>query len=122
MKILLLTFLVLLSISYSNAQVRVDGVDVNQLDEVKYVSIIGYNKSLFGQKIVITIDYGQKYSFMKAQTIEGHFKNGKERSMEFNSMIDALNFMEANGWEYVNNTEYTNGNSNVSHYLLKRSD
>jgi len=110
--------LIMLAFSLNGmSQVMVNGVDVNKQD-VEYCKLIGYNKSLFGNKIIITIDYGQKMKFTQAQTITG--KNGK--AIVFNSVIGALNFMQKNGWEYVNNYAIAMGQSNVYHYLLKRKD
>ena len=99
----------------AQAQIFVEEVDINSLD-LSYVQIVGFNKAIFQQKIIVTVDYGQKTSFLESQLI----KDAEGKQMIFNSMIDALNFMEANGWEYINNTEYTLGNAHVSHFLLKK--
>ena len=116
MKNLILIFSLILMSPLVHSQVSVEGVDINELEAVKYVQMLGYNKSLFGQKIIVTIDYGQKFNAFKSQLI----KDKNDNNLVFNSMVDALNFMEENGWEYVNNTEYSTGSSNVSHFLLKR--
>ncbi len=39
----------------------------------------------------------------------------------FNSMIDALNFMTKNGFEFVDAYAITVDNQNVYHYLLKNN-
>ena len=96
--------------------VTINGIDINKLDNVKYCQIVGYNVSLFGKKIVITVDYGQKMKFGQPQQIAG--QDGDYKT--FNSMIHALNFMEENGWQYVNSYSITLSNSQVYHYLLKR--
>jgi hypothetical protein len=36
-------------------------------------------------------------------------------------MVDALNFMSANGYEFVDSYAITVSNRNVYHYLLKKS-
>ena len=105
----------MLTSTVSFGQVTVEGVDINKLD-IKYCELIGFNKSLFGKKIIVTVDYGQKFSLFKSQLIKG--PDGKP--VVFNSMIDALNFMEKNGWEYVNNFAISSGNGSVYHYLLRR--
>lgn len=114
MKKLLTVLMIAFSLN-AMSQVIVNGVDVNK-EEIEYCKIIGYNKSLFGTKIIITIDYGQKMKITKPQTITG--ENGKAKV--FHSVIGALNFMQKNGWEYVNNYAITMGQNNVYHYLLKR--
>ncbi len=100
------------------AQVKVEGVDINELGNVKYVEIVGVQKFL-SNKLTIAIDYGQKFSWGTDQRIER--EDGKP--IIFNSMVEALNFMNVNGWEFVNNYIVTIGNSqNVYHYLLKRKE
>ena len=60
----------MLTITVSSAQVIVEGTDINELD-INYCELIGYNKSVFGLKIIITVDYGQKFSPFKSQLIKG---------------------------------------------------
>ncbi|MFK7947364.1 MAG: hypothetical protein AB8G11_07240 [Saprospiraceae bacterium] len=98
------------------SQVNVDGIDINEKADLEYVQIVGSAK-LNGQ-VIIVIDYGQKRKFFKPSVI----KNSEGKTQTFNSMIAALNFMSSNGWEYVNSYAVTVGNSNVYHYLLKRSE
>jgi hypothetical protein len=114
--ILLILILSFLSVNASS-QIFVgeERVDINSLD-IEYCQIVGYNKSLLGQKIIVTVDYGQKFKFFNRQRIED--KDGK--ALVFNSMIDALNFMLKNGWEYEHNYAVSIGVSNVYHYLLKK--
>jgi hypothetical protein len=114
--ILLLLTLSFLSVTASS-QIIVgeEKVDINSLD-IEYCQIVGYNKSLLGQKIIVTVDYGQKFNWFKRQHIED--KDGK--ALVFNSMIDALNFMLKNGWEYEHNYAVSTGSSNIYHYLLKK--
>ena len=109
----------LLAGSYgASAQVMVDGVDINKQEGVKYVQLLGTAKFM-STKITVNINYGQEVkAFSGSQKIDG--PDGKTHV--FNSMVDALNFMEDNGWEYVNSYAITVGNQNVYHYLLKRKE
>lgn len=98
----------------AQSQVMVDGTNINDLD-VKYIELIGRAKLLSLTKIKIYVDYGQDFSW-KAQTI----KNTDGTNTAFNSMVDALNFMDANGWEYVNNY-LVNSNEELTYkYLLRK--
>jgi hypothetical protein len=107
--------LFLVSVTYSFSQVYVEEVNINELD-INYCELVGFNKYLLG-KVNITIDYGQEYKFSKHQLIKG--PSGKP--VEFQSMVEALNFMDKNGWEYVDNKVLTNSNDDaLSKYLLKR--
>jgi len=116
-RIALLAVMFAASITFSFSQVSVEGVDINSLD-IKYCQLLGYNKSLIGQKIIVVVDYGQKFKPFQSQVIKGP----DDKPIVFNTMIDALNFMDANGWEYVNNYAVSVGNSQVYHYLLKRKE
>lgn len=110
-----LIVVILTAITINGYSQIVNDVKIKDLD-IKYCKIVGYNKSLLGQKIVVTVDYGQKYNWIKPQVIKDH--NGK--ALVFNSMIEALNYMDGNGWEYVNNFVVTTGQTNIYHYLLRK--
>lgn len=99
----------------------IDNVNINSLD-IKYCSLAGFDLGLFRSNIIIFVDYGQFLSNPQDVSI----KNSKGKIMKFNSMIEALNFMEKNGWEYVSqsvNTGLTSlfgKNGALYKYLLKR--
>ena len=114
-KLLIVAAFFMFMTSMSFGQVTVEGININKLD-ISYCKLSGYNKGIFANKIVITVDYGQKFKWWKTQRIVG--PNGKD--MVFHTMIDALNFMEKNGWEYVNNYVISIGNDLVYQYLLKK--
>lgn len=98
----------------ASAQVEVDGTNINDLD-IQYVELVGQAKLLSLTKIKVFVDYGQEFSW-KAQTI----KNAEGKSAAFNSMIDALNFMDANGWEYVSNYLINNNGEMTYKFLLRK--
>lgn len=115
-KILLALSLGLFSLS-GNAQVIVDGVDINKMDELQYVELVGQTRFINLTKIKVFVDYGQDFSW-RQQTIED--KSGERSS--FNSMVDALNFMYDNGWEFVSNYHIDNDGSLTYHYILQRQE
>ncbi len=111
MKKVLLVLAVVFFSKVSHSQVFVGDVNINDLD-VKYVQIIGYNTSLFGKKMEVVVDYGQK----KLREI----KDEKGKTIKFNSMTHALNFMSENGWKYLNYMEVVSGRKVKALYLLER--
>ncbi|MEY3238476.1 MAG: hypothetical protein RI883_2577 [Bacteroidota bacterium] len=114
-KMFLIAGITLLSLG-AKAQVTVDGTDLNNLD-IKYIEMVGQSKIL-SMSIKIAIDYGQDFSW-KAQTV----KSADGKTAAFNSIVDALNFLDANGWEYVNNYVIQSTSGEVTHrYLLKKKD
>lgn len=89
-------------------------------DSVKYCEIVGIGTF---KNVYVTIDIGQKLrtTFFGLAKVSDFLvdKNGQLKT--FNSMIDALNFMVQNGWEFVTCYAITeSSNENVYHYLLKR--
>jgi len=85
--------------------------------QVKYVycEIIG-TSNLLGTKVTIAIDYGESVKFGEDKRL----RDDQGKVQKFNSMIDALNYMGDQGWEFVQAYVVThNSNTNVYHYLLK---
>lgn len=85
-----------------------------------YCEIIGTDNSV--NNITIDIDFGQKKNFWSlhrnSQPID---QNGEV--IKFNSMIDALNYMQKLGWEFTQ--AYVSvldglSKTNVFHYILKK--
>ena len=126
--IFLFVSLLTLTVSAQNADsdysLVVADVDIMKLEDVEYIELVGQQK-LMSFQVNVFVDYGQKAQlFGKVQTIrddsKGTFANGTGMNKDFKSMIDALNFFNSRGWEYVNQYVVTSANSNVYHILLKR--
>lgn len=96
------------------AQVFVGDVDINKLD-IEYCEIVGQRKFL-SSKVKVTVDYGQKRGDVSKSKIKD--ANGKTKS--FLGIIDALNFMNKNGWEWADSFIVTHKEKLVYHYLLKK--
>ena len=129
MRKLLLSFVLLFSViataqdAESNYSIIVVDTDIMQIEGLQYIELLGAAK--LNGDIIISLDYGQKTKlFGKAQTIrdesKGSFQNGTAKNMTFNTTIDALNWFDARGWNYVNQYSVTIGNSNVYHILLEK--
>lgn len=82
--------------------------------QTKYCLLLATGK-LFTNDVDIRIDYGQDATFFEDTKIRD--ENG--RIIKFNSVMDALNYMDSLGWEFINAYDATIGNQNVYHYLLK---
>lgn len=81
-----------------------------------YAQIMGVQKFL-STKVNITVDFGQARGFFTDTRLRDE-KTGQLQT--FNSMVDALNFMAQDGWEFVQAYTITVGQQNVYHYLLRR--
>ncbi|SER27095.1 hypothetical protein [Neolewinella agarilytica] len=81
------------------SQVVVDGVNINNLEQVSMVRMIAQERFL-SSRVTIFIDYGQSVQGGSRQRMEViNPQDGKR--MKFNSVMHAVNFLISNGWEYV---------------------
>lgn len=117
MKKKLILFLVLLTISLGTGYSQsVNGKPLSKID-VEYVQIVGIAKA-FSTKLSVRIDFGQESkSFSSKQT---QIRDRKGKAKIFNSMIDALNFMNKNGYDFVQAYTATFNNQNEHYYLLRK--
>jgi hypothetical protein len=81
-----------------------------------YAEIVGTAKFM-STKVTIEVSFGQKVKTFADNRLKDP-KTGKP--MVFNSMIDAMNFMGKQGWEFVQAFAITESNAHVYHYLLKK--
>ena len=114
----LLFVLVLAFIGQQVFSQTVNDVPIKDID-VAYVQIVGYSK-LMSTKLNISIDFGQATNIWTkgAKTV---VKDENGKMMKFNSMIDALNFMNDNGYKFETAYAFAIGNQNVYHFLLKKA-
>ncbi|MCP9235129.1 hypothetical protein [Lewinella sp. JB7] len=91
--------LVIGSFTASYAQVVVDGVNINNLEEVQMVRMIAQERFL-SSKVTIFIDYGQSINGGSRNRMEVIDPSSGDR-IKFNSVMHAVNYLIANGWAYV---------------------
>ncbi|WP_199879910.1 hypothetical protein [Arundinibacter roseus] len=103
------------SITGATAQ-TVNDVPISEIN-VEYIQIVGTSR-LFSNKATIEIDFGQRNKALVLKDTQ--VRDSDNKLVEFNSMIDALNFMSANGYEFVQAFAITVNNQNVYHYLMKK--
>lgn len=81
-----------------------------------YCEIVGYQK-LLSNKVTIRIDMGDK---MKAFASNRLVDQNTGKPKVFNTMIDALNYMGKQGWEFVQAYNVPVGDVNYYHYVMKK--
>ncbi len=113
----LVLFAVALSLGFLVSGQTVNDIPIADID-VEYVQIVGTSK-LMSNKVTIEIDFGQENTVWSNKDTQ--VKNKDEEVMVFNSMIDALNFMSKNGYDFVTAYAVSIGNQRVYHYLLKKA-
>jgi hypothetical protein len=101
-------------------------IDTAATSEYTYSEIVGTEK-LLSKKVTVEIDFGQKTTLNFFGTTKGlkYIDPATGKPVVFNSMVDAMNFMGKNGWEFIQAFAVTEGSGglaqNVYHFLLKRN-
>lgn len=114
MKQIIVAFALIMCAQFASAQ---ESTELNKNEAKEEYCMIMARQKLFSTKVTIDVDFGQEWSFWsnKRKLVD---ENGKKIS--FNSVIDALNYMSSQGWEFVNAYSLTAGEQNVLHYVMKR--
>ena len=99
------------SSSMFSQSVYVNETDINKLD-IKYCEL-RVGQPLNPTKVKIFVDYGQAFS-IKRQNIMTQDK----KVVKFNSPMHALNFMDQNGWSYVEQVAVQTGETTTYKYLM----
>lgn len=116
MKKIYQTSIFIFSLTIQGFSQTVNDVPLNEID-AEYIEItVGIEKA-FSTQVTIDINFGQKFKFFPSDKHTAlRDKNGKR--MEFNSMIDALNFMYDYGYEFVQ--VYTVGDTVSRHFIMNK--
>lgn len=114
MKQILLPALLISSLP-SFGQLLVGDVNINLIKEV-YVCEVVIREKLMSKDIDVTFEYGQP---RKADRYI--IDRAKKKNKEFETIAEVINYMEKEGWEYVNSyTYYAQKESPMYRYYFKR--
>lgn len=116
--VLLLGFVCTTMFAQENeGQAKQDGNNLQFIEHKKFIycELLGRGK-LLSSKVNVDIDFGQSVSFWVP---DRRYKDENGKPVNFNSMVDAMNFMGTLGWEFVQAYVVTESNQNVYHWLLK---
>lgn len=87
-----------------------------------YCEIVGRATFSFTGKIKIEVDFGQENKVFEGINNDVLKDPATGKPKKFNSMIDALNFMAADGWIFVNAYNVPGANSeNEYHYVMRKT-
>lgn len=114
MKKIILILAASLTILTARSQVIAGDVNVNDLDiTLCELQVIRKAMSMSG-KVTIAVDYGQEPGkFIGVTDTAG-------KLITFNGIIEALNYMEKNGWQYLNNYESSENSNMITHFLFRK--
>ena len=116
MKKTIVTIILLLGFTNLYSQ-TVNNIPLKDID-VEYVQIVG-NSRILSNKVKIEIDFGQENKYFSSDK-DTRIKDENGKDMVFNSMIDALNFMTKNGYEFVQANAYAVERQSIYHFLLRK--
>lgn len=77
----------------------------------EYCELLGEGK-IFSMRVKVSVDFGT--------TVRQKLKDTEGKVIKFNSMIDAMNYMSEDGWEFHQAYVVTHGSQNVYHWLMRR--
>lgn len=113
--------IVLAGITLGLAALLTAGVAFAKSEEVKrteeYCMVVA-TSNLLGTKVSISVDKGQEVKLFRNT---GAVKDDEGKLKKFNTVVDALNYMNEDGWEFVDAYSVAVGQQNVYHYMMKRA-
>lgn len=97
-----------------------DTIETEKVAEYKNEKVyVTTNESMYEGKTVNS-DAKGKFIWKKIE-VSGGGTEKKLKSKTFNSMVDGMNYMGQNGWEFVQAYVVTTGSQNVYRWLLKKN-
>lgn len=67
-------------------------------------------------RYVVSIDFGQQQKFISLNLL----RDAAGKAIEFNSAMDALNWLNAQGWELASTFVLVDKGDSVAYYVLRR--
>jgi hypothetical protein len=87
---------------------------------VEYIQIVGTPKGGLSNKQRIVLDFGTSNKLISSEQVRT-IRDSSGKTVVFDSMIDALNFMTSNGYDFVQAyTTSLSNNQHAYHYLLRK--
>ena len=83
-----------------------------------FCELLGHGK-IFSTKVKVTVDFGQETNIWR-QYMDHYLVDENGDKIQFNSMVDAMNYMGGLGWEFEQAYVITIEGQNVYHWLLSK--
>jgi hypothetical protein len=121
-----LLFCVLLLVFNCKTKAQIENNIVNKMDSIKYQGqteqycLLVCTGKMFSTKINVDIDFGQTTSFF-SQAKQRQITDETGNIKKFDSVIDALHFLNARGWIFVAAYPMSSSQGQCYHYLMKRA-
>jgi hypothetical protein len=114
----ILLFIGLVQIQAAYAQIIVDGQNLYEID-TKYAEII-ISRRVMTQEMQVMIDYGQYIDYHRE--FQQRIETPKGENIQFRSVVQILNLMDYNGWEFLQTCPAHTNNFERLHYLFRRKE
>ncbi|WP_022822071.1 hypothetical protein [Hymenobacter norwichensis] len=112
-KILVASALALGTLSATYAQTP-EGIPATNKRTEEYCQLKARQK--INGRYVVSIDYGQQQKLVS----ENLFRDASGKAVEFRSAIDALNWLNGQGWELMSTFVLVEDGDGVAYYVLRR--
>ena len=96
----------------------VNGIPITEI-ETEYIQLMATTK-LLSTKVTVDIDFGQRNKAFALRDTE--IRDEKNQVVTSNSIIDALNFMSTNGYEFVQAYTVNISNTVVYYYVMRKKN
>lgn len=117
MKKIIAIALCLTALGVTNASSQtVNDIPISEIN-VDYIQIVGTSK-MMSNRLTIQLDFGQENKLFSSKNTQ--LKDGDGKVLTFHSMIDALNFLSAYGYDFLTAYAFDNDGQNTYHYMLKK--
>ncbi len=125
-KLLLILLTLSVFITFDSPAQSVSSTVENQMDSIKYLGqteqycLLVCTQKMFSTKVTVTVDFGQTVSFWTAAK-QMQIKNESGELKKFESVIDALHYLNSKGWFFATAYPMSSGQGVCYHYLMKRT-
>lgn len=118
----------IVALSFTSKAQTINGIKISELNR-PYIEMLGTQKGTFSiGKIIVTVNYGESKNFKELKSDSFKLKhlnavldkNGK--LVIFQNMVEALNYFNNFGYEYVDSTYKESGSQTVIHYMLRNTN
>lgn len=119
MRKLLVLLVTVLALNLSSAQI-IDGIEIKDIP-AKYIEVVSSAKMFKPFQVTTYINYGQ---IGRMKDIKKGYLIDKttQKPMSFNGAIGVLNYLDGQGFKYINQYLVTEGSAAVYHTLLENTN
>jgi len=98
----------------------IDGTDLNEIPHLRYLQVVGERAGFLGlgERVKINIDIGQT----SATWMKSEVQDERGFPLLFNSMVDVMNALHAQGWNLEDSYVLRVGDKSVYHHIFKKND